>query len=697
MSDADILKRRLERERLARKQAEAILEQKAVELYDANQELQSLNENLEKQVVERSQLLVQSEERYRTLVERSDDIFFNVDADGYFQYMNETGVNRFGYKEHEILGSRYIEFIPEEHRQAVFQYYTSVKEEGINSDYNEFPIISKSGEIFWIGQNVKRMTDKQGNIYFSAVARDITQRKELSDQLQIAKVHAQKAQQAEKQFLANMSHEIRTPLNAIIGMSHLLSDTKLDKEQDEYLEILSGSARILKNLISDILDMSKIDAGTLDIQEKEFDLEQDLKSLLKPFETKNDNPSRSYRFLYDYDIDRQVITDQQILNQVLLNLLSNADKFTQEGYVELSVKVADTTTDGYSLLFAVTDTGIGMGEEELSLIFEEFKQANKKIRGAYGGTGLGLAISRKLLELLGSELKVESKEGSGSRFYFELNIKRGGELVYDPSSTSSIDGLLKKEGSRVCVVEDNQLNVKYISRLLEKWNLDFTICGNGQEAIDYYTAHDVDIILMDLQMPVMDGFEATRLIREMPSHKNAVPIIALTASTFLSKKQMAEDAGMTDFLSKPFTPDQLSLILDKYLRSRSESISQEGEFAFSKDLDAAFLVEAYGDDLEYAEEIFSIFLDELPKELALLDKLISQEDMKELVKQIHKMKPTFQMVGLSKLSRAFQHIEDQLHAAPSPRVLSELSFIIEDLPRSISVVQNELTRIQDSM
>ena len=647
-------------------------------------------------MVERSQLLAQSEERYRTLVEGSADIFFNVDEEGYFIYMNETGVSRFGYAKEEIIGKRYVDFIPEEYRLRVFEYYTSVKEEGKQADYNEFPIVSKGGEIFWIGQNVQRMTDKEGSVYFSAVARDITQRKVLSDQLEIAKEQAQKAQQAEQQFLANMSHEIRTPLNAIIGMGHLLGDTSLNNEQDEYLEILSGSARILKNLISDILDMSKIDAGTLEVQEKEFDLELDVKNLIRTFETKNDKPDLIYKFSMDSQINRLIHTDQQILNQVLLNLLGNADKFTTFGSVHVKIGLTDQSDESYHLIIEVEDTGIGMSPEEQVRIFEDFRQANKEIRSNYGGTGLGLSISRKLLNLLGSDLHVRSEKGKGSIFYFDLAVKRGGEIVRSQEQQTSIGSLLERREAKVCVVEDNTLNVKYITRLLQKWDLSYEVCGNGQEALDYYAKNDVDIILMDLQMPVMDGFEATRQIRKLPSEKSQVPIVALTASTFLSKKQMAEDAGMTDFLSKPFTPDELSAILKRYLQNSPDPVAETEKFEYSKQLDRAYLLEAYGDDLDYAEEIFSLFLEEYSKELAILRELLTTGREDEIQAQVHKMKPTFQMVGLTEVSRFFQNIENQLHSAPSPRVMSELENVLFEMPGQIELVKLECHRLKQA-
>ena len=827
MSDKDLFERRLQRERLARKQAEQILEQKAAELFEANSALIHLNEDLEVQVRERSKELADSEERYRNLVESAVDIFFNVDDEGYFTYMNEPGIQRFGFSEDEVIGHRYVEFVPESHQLEVFEYYTRMKDEKVGSDYYEFPILSKRGELFWIGQNVSRMKDKEGAYYFSAVARDITQRKNAELALQKAKealiksevkyrslienmelgllevdndgiiikaydhfnqmtgyepgelvgrvaqevlavpgyegvvqneeekrlegetsvyemkvlkktgeelwmlisgapfydekgnvagslgIHyditerknlefelhkardrAQKAQNAEKQFLANMSHEIRTPLNAIIGMGHLLQDTSLNQEQEEYLNILSSSASMLKNLISDILDMSKIDAGTLERQDKEFDLGADLENLVSTFKIKNEKPNLEFICDIDPILDRTVITDQQMLNQVLLNLLSNSDKFTESGSVSMCATVLDQKEDHWHLLLEVKDTGIGIRKEEVESIFQDFKQANQKIRTKYGGTGLGLSISKKLLDLLGAQLKVKSEVGKGSNFYFEIEVGVGKELSKIEHKRKDLQGMFVGKNASVLVVEDNPMNVKYLSRLLAKWQLQYSVCNNGQEALDYYSENHADIILMDLQMPVMDGFTATRLIRKMPGEKGEVPIIALTASTFLSKKQMAEEAGMTDFLSKPFTPDQLSKLLSKYLTQDLEEFDESHSFSFNDQLDISYLQEAYESDTEYAEEMFALFLELWPKELETINEVIKGRDESKLKQQIHKMKPTFQMVGLTNTTEEFQRLENAIGKGPIQSIINRLKKALEQAINDIELVKAELTKLQ---
>jgi len=346
-------------------------------------------------------------------------------------------------------------------------------------------------------------------------------------------------------------------------------------------------------------------------------------------------------------------------------------------------------------LFTVEDTGIGLDEQELSRIFQEFRQANASIRNEFGGTGLGLTISKKLLALLDSELKVTSQKNEGSSFFFSLRLKKGGELTSAEPVQLSIDELRTESKGKICVVEDNDLNVIYISRLLEKWKLDYHVCNNGLEACEYLANNEVDIILMDLQMPIMDGFEATKEIRKLEGDNSKVPIVALTASTFLSKKQAAEDVGMTDFLSKPFTQDQLSQLLDKYLPSHSNhQLNQEEDFEFNSNLDSAYLREAYGEDLEYAEEMFHLFLRQYPDEISHLMKFHQGENISDLAGQVHKMKPTFQMVGLTDVTKKFQEFEDQLKDDYSSSTLSELTNLVDELPKRISVVEEELVKIR---
>ena len=825
--EVDLLKKRLDRERAARKQAEAILEQKAAELFEVNTQLKTLNENLEQEIKLRSKELADSELRYRRLVEKASDIFFNIDDTGRFTYMNATGILRFGYDVEEIIGHYFSEFVPDSHKKDLIVHYADFMGSERMADYKEFPIKSKSGDVFWMGQNVNRLQDDSSNSYFSAVARDISKRIEvevelektqsallksevkyrsvienmrlgllevdtegtiiraydrfnqmlgyqdgelegklankvliseelesaiekqdknrlegesgvyelrlkkkngddiwmlisgapfynehgevagsigihyditaekiLKNELELARQAAVKAQKAEKQFLANMSHEIRTPLNAIIGMSHLISDTSLSGEQSEYVDILISSTGILKNLISDILDMSKIDAGTLVLQEKTFSIEKDVSSLVRSFLHKSKDKAVEYTYTIDPSIKNQIITDQQLLNQVLLNLYSNGDKFTEKGSVSLDVNVVKETTTDFNLLFSVTDTGIGIDKDEIRAVFDEFKQANQSIRSKYGGTGLGLSISKKLLHLMGAEIKLESSIGEGSRFYFELSVKKGKPLK-DEESYGDTMGFTPYKGpsKSVLVVEDNKLNVKYLTRLLEKWNIDFVVKSNGQEAVDYCTNNYPDLILMDLQMPILDGFEATKIIRKMSNVNATVPIIALTASTFLSKKQMAEEVGMTDFLSKPFTPEQLSSKIRVYLDKSSIDVQEATETHYLSELDTKYLQSAYGNDTAYALDIFETYMEIIDDEIDILSDVIKDAD-ERLKSHLHKIKPIFTMVGLAHLSSVVQDMEDSLNHEREADLKSQYEQIIAETQKYSPIIQLQIERLK---
>jgi len=794
MDEISILKRKLERENLARKQAESILETKALELYKANELLRELNQNLENEIAIRTKSLVDSEEKYRTVIEQAKDIIYRIDDEGYFLFINKIGIEKFGYTEEEIIGKRYIEFIPEDDLETEFAYYTEVRDSEVATDYHEFRIASKNGQVFWVGQNVNRIINQDGTVYFTAVARDITRRKatenalakakielqkseikykgilenmelglievdtkgnilrvydifnkmlgyegnelvgknanktllvetfeeklieedikriqgqtgvyevklkkkdgseiwviisgapfydekgnvigsigvhyditdrkELENQLEISRRKAVKAQQAEKAFLANMSHEIRTPLNAIIGMSHLLMDTQLDEEQADFIDTLNNSASILKTLISDILDISKIDAGSLVMQYRSFNIKSLGEKLFNTFKKQDQDGKVEFIYTCDPNIHSSLISDPQLINQVLINLLGNAQKFTNSGSIELIINVISENNDSAKIGFQVKDTGIGISKIEANQIFQEFKQANNEIRTKFGGSGLGLSISYQLVKLLGGKLSVSSVQGEGSNFSFELEMKISEDLPRVENKISLLNKL-DTDKNTILVVEDNAMNIKYITSLLNKWKIKHHVALNGKEAYDLFLENEYDLIFMDLQMPIMGGFEATQLIRESKSTNAQVPIVALTASTFLSKKRLALKAGMTDFLSKPFTPDQLHEMIDKYLNSSEIEIVQEEHFTFSNELDSEYLKQAYGNDSEYALDMFETYLEIIDDDLLLIQDSIRTNDLPALKKQLHRIKPTFTMVGISEITKIIETVEPTLNS-----------------------------------
>lgn len=827
MSEIELLKRRLARERTARKQAEQILESKALELYKANESLRKLNESLESQIAMRTQDLQESEARYRNVIDEATDIIYSTNEEGYFTFINPKGSEAFGYGPNEILGKRYIDFVLDEYKADLFKYYTKFRDDGLTQDYFEFPIRSKSGKVHWIGQNVNRIEAKDGAFYYNAVARDITlrktaeeeldkaqkslvqsevkyrsvlenlelglmevdtkgiirrvydrfckmtgyskeeligkeaiatlvvegyehilkeqdqnrlnnqagvyeiqvrrkdgkqiwvlisgapfynsngdvigslgihfditDRKELESNLKIARQKAVDAQKAEQQFLANMSHEIRTPLNAIIGMSHLLNDTDLDEKQKEFVEILSDSATLLKGLVSDILDISKIDSGMAEANITHFDLRDFFSRLIKTFEIRAHD--KGIKLVDDIQLADSCVVhaDNQWLNQIFINLISNGIKFTSQGEVKLSVKKLKSAETSSLFYFEVSDTGIGMKESEIETIFTSFKQANTSVRTEFGGTGLGLSIASRLVSLLGGELEVESEEGKGSRFFFSLNIDTASSDVI-PENVFKEYKITEDNDIKLLIVEDNLMNQKYISALLRKWKLSFDIAENGQQAVDKYKQQHYDLIFMDLSMPIIDGYEATNIIRSLPGDQ--IPIIALTASTFLSKKELALKAGMTDFLAKPFTPQELSQMLHKYL-AKQPALSNQAQPKLSTNLlDRESLNAFYAGDNAAALDMFLTYTDVIDQEFQFLEQATAFKSSEEMRKQVHKMKPMFNMVGLTSVANECERLLTELPTMSIEELISRSQQVVEEARSKHGSVLAEIQRLNNML
>jgi signal transduction histidine kinase len=374
-----------------------------------------------------------------------------------------------------------------------------------------------------------------------------------------AKEIAEKAAQAKSDFLSVMSHEIRTPLNAIIGISHLMTQDEYLPAQEENLRTLHISADNLFNLINDILDFSKIEEGKIIFSEKNVDVRRLVTNIKMANNIRADEKNNKIRVMVDEDLPAFVKADDVRLGQVLNNLVSNAVKFTRNGNITIEVLLNKTFEHEVEVYFSVTDNGIGIDISKMQLIFERFTQANSEITREFGGSGLGLAIIKKLLNLQNSDIHVESEPGKGSKFYFTLLFKKGDAAIPQEKKLNGLKGDL--QGVKVLLVEDVEFNVLVAQKMLKNWNAKIEVAENGFNAVEKMKTGDYDIVLMDLQMPVMDGYTATRCIREF---NTVIPIIALTASASVDIQQKAFDYGMTAYLSKPFNPNELFSTIHKY-------------------------------------------------------------------------------------------------------------------------------------
>jgi PAS domain S-box-containing protein len=499
------------------------------------------------------------EEKFRQIVENASDFIYRLSSTGAFTFINPAAELLLGYSIDDIQNHYFWEIIPDSHKKDVISFYSDMLQRQVRDSYYEFPIILKSGAIMWVGQSIKREENAEGGVEFLGIARDISERKHAEDKLKEAKDTADAANRSKSIFLANMSHEIRTPMNAILGFAQLMQrDPKLSQQSREHIDIINRSGEHLLALINDILEMSKIEAGRATFVSSTFDLHSLINDLEMMFRVRTD--AKKLRFLSEKvgDVPRWIITDEGKLRQVLINILGNAVKFTDEGGIALRLCAETGKGDGdmVDLQFEVEDTGPGMSEEEIGRLFQAFEQTKTGIKS--GGTGLGLALSQGFVEIMGGSISVASTIGKGTTFRFEIPVREGKEEETMPKEVSRRVLRLRPGQSevRVLIADDKETNRQLLSQLLAAVGFPTREVVNGAEAIRVVREWKPQVVLMDMTMPVMDGYEATRKIKASSDIKNTT-IIAVTASAFEEDRKRIFTAGADGYLSKPFKDAEL--------------------------------------------------------------------------------------------------------------------------------------------
>ncbi|APB33954.1 two-component hybrid sensor and regulator [Gloeomargarita lithophora Alchichica-D10] len=544
--------------------------QMSQQLADSFTALETLNQDLEDRVEQRTQQVQASERQFRTLTSNIPGMVFRSQKlDGYdFVYLSDPIAQITGYSAPEFLNhqQQYWQLIIPEDQETVLTALLNSRVLG-HTYTIEYRIQRADGQIVWVNERGQGAQCDTGEIrYRDGVIFDITQRKDFEQQLEEARQKAESANRAKSTFLANMSHELRTPLNAIIGFSQILNrDPQLSEKQRETVGTINRSGEHLLNLINDVLDMAKIEAGKLVLQPSSFDLHQMLKTIQDMLNVRAQAKNLRLVFEQSPDLPHAIETDENKLRQVLINLISNAIKFTKEGGVSVAVQALGQTETSCTLRFAVTDTGVGMTPDELKQLFQAFVQTDtsKKVSE---GTGLGLAISRQFVQLMGGDITVTSEKGVGTTFSFTIQAQL--------STVESVAELTPKTVKvvapgqpeyRLLIVDDKLENRQVLKALLESIGLSSREATNGQEAVELWQTWQPHLIWMDLQMPVMNGLEATNYIK---SHHSEIPkpiIIALSASVFEEEKRHALTVGFDDFVIKPYRETTIFAKLEQFL------------------------------------------------------------------------------------------------------------------------------------
>ena len=514
---------------------------------------------------QKAELLSKEQSNLLSLFDKGNSVLFKWKNDDIrsVDYVSLSVSKLLGYEVDDFISKKlaYVTCIHSDDLKQILSEVDVILENSLDFfKHKPYRVITKDGNIKWILDYTVTQKDEVGEItHLIGYVSDITEIKDIQKELQYAKDNADKANLHKSEFLANMSHEIRTPLNAILGFIELLKDEEVGRRSLEYVNIIDNSSHSLLQIIEDILDFSKIESGKLDIDKIDFNSKAEFEVITHLFSAKCKEKNLSLSLIMDKNLPQTINTDPLRIKQIVSNLLGNAIKFTDEGKnIEVKIDYKDN-----NLYISVRDEGKGIEKDKLEHIFESFSQEDSSTTREYGGTGLGLTISRELVKLLGGELHVKSELGVGSEFYFSVPVEVGKEIIEVKESSQKISF----DGKKVLLVEDNKANQMYMQIILKKLNLVFDITSDGLEAIEAFKNSKYDVILMDENMPNMNGIEAAKQILSIEKEKNLkhTPVIALTANALKGDREKFLAAGMDEYLSKPINKERLSEVMGKLI------------------------------------------------------------------------------------------------------------------------------------
>jgi PAS domain S-box-containing protein len=603
-----------------------------------------------------------NEKRYRDLYNFSPALIYTHDLNGTMLSVNPAIATVLGYSSDEVVNKNIKVLLPITDQDKIeAEYLEKVNASGISKGI--FRASHKNGTTKYLFYQNYKVEEQDSLPYIIGFSQDITERILAEKELLLAKRNTEKMAKVKDTFLANMSHELRTPMNGILGVTNLLTKTTLNAQQTHYAQLISDSVNNLLTIINDILDMEKISSGNIEFEHRAFKVVDKVKSLVHSFRYKADQKQLELSLNSTLPANLVIIGDQHRLAQILNNLLSNAIKFTNKGSININVSLLHYTDTDVIIEFSVKDTGIGIQENRISNIFDPFVKDASKI-AKFGGTGLGLSISKNLVEMQGGSIELNSQVNTGSTFTFSLPFKRGQLQEVSEMKTPVLN--LSKIDKKILVAEDIELNQFLVKTMLESWGGSVDIAVNGKEAIDKVKENRYDLILMDIQMPEMDGITATRHIRELPdSEKARIPIIAFTANTLQGDAKLYRDAGMNDYITKPYAEEKLHNKITEVLNLAAQPMMQNDEVPSSsadpeERLYNISMIEAIGkSNPAFVEKMIVMFVDFVAKDFDKLKDAASKNNWTEVGQIAHKLKSTFGNMGVTSLVPYVVDLETQ--------------------------------------
>ena len=681
-----------------------------------------------------------NERKYKTIIENMRLGVLEISEDEDIVRANDCFCEMTDYHPGELIGRNFVDVVMDEKYKSK-RSLNNLREMLDRPKAYEIPLRKKDQSIIWVLHSSAPLYDtQQKNIGSMSIYLDITDRKKAEEELKKAKEIAEQSMKAKSRFLANMSHEIRTPLNGIMGITNLLLNTEPTDKQKRYLDAIVTSSETLMVVINDILDISKVEAGKLTIEAKNFKIKDTISQVVEIMNSKAIEKSLILEEIIDNKIPEVIIGDSARISQILYNVVGNAIKFTEKGKVSLKVSINKISDSQVWIEFKITDTGIGIPKDKLPLVFKPFGQVKGDSERKYGGTGLGLTISQKLIDLQGGNIAVESELEKGTTFTIKIPFAIGDKQLLNLSENKKMgNNVINLKGIRVLLAEDNPVNQMVVMDLLQDKEVSITVANNGKEAIEKLLEGNYDVILMDMQMPIMDGYRAMTSIRnDINSDKKNVPILALTAHVTEGEIEKCKNAGADDYLSKPFNPQTLFLkiknlckgvVITSNKKSEEFTMIDNTELAVNTFVTkkATKEIKTVSDNIKKGYSIteavettvvtdisvlreftngkknlmintIKTLIQEIPKDVVLMRKALNENDWERLRAVAHRTKPNFLMIAQEKIKKEIRTIEkharEQINLDQLSTRLKEIELIVPDL---IEGLKKEMDKLNENM